>query len=61
MKYFKSVAVKRIQQRFDGVTEEEIFWVLTVPAAWKTPNAMLYRDLAIAVCIHKRNVICTCM
>ncbi|KAL4234449.1 hypothetical protein ACF0H5_006095 [Mactra antiquata] len=47
IKYFKTQAIDRVQKRFPSTNDATIFWVLTVPSAWKLETTMLYRDLAI--------------
>lgn len=48
-RYFKGKAEERIRKRFSDISESNIFWVLSVPSAWKQETCLLYRDLAIEV------------
>ncbi|XP_045191551.2 heat shock 70 kDa protein 12A-like [Mercenaria mercenaria] len=45
--FFREKALERVRKRFDAITENDIFWVLSVPSAWKQETSLLYRDLAI--------------
>lgn len=52
IKFFRNKALIRIKDRFPDIADDSIFWIVTVPSAWKQETSLLYRDLITEVRIY---------